>query len=409
MLTKDLIRYRIKDNNIFPTLIDTGNKNYQEMASALLQVFRESAGKQRVELDEESQAVCEAFPTRLLVARGLRKLLMDRTDFQQPVNEDFIDFRADIFARSAAFWKTATAASSLEDLNKKMPQNAEDASAGIRENLYGDLSEFQRVERFRKFTVQQLLDRYNIAQAQGLIITSHSLTAEIHAPEIESVRQLVKHLRFRQLLAEISQQEDSRLILRVDGPMNLFFQTQKYGLNLALFFPALLHHAQWKISAVVQPKRQKTYQLTLDQDSRLKPYSHHFSSYVPEEVKQFQTAFVDKVSEWRISPGSRFLDIRGENYCFPDYQLQHDAGAELALELFHSWHKTHLLKRLKDLITTDSPLLIIGVSRNLLKNKEIEAALQSSDYFQKWGFLFRDIPSVGKLSKILDRYLGSLE
>ena len=38
----------------------------------------------------------------------------------------------------------------------------------------------------------------------------------------------------------------------VDGPASLFKQTRKYGLQMAMFLPALLRVSRWAMEAVLQ-------------------------------------------------------------------------------------------------------------------------------------------------------------
>ena len=49
---------------------------------------------------------------------------------------------------------------------------------------------------------------------------------------------------------------------------------------------------------------------------------------------------------------------------------------------------------------------MLGIARTLLKDVELSGLLEASDYFQSYGFLFRDTPSVEWLRPVLERWLG---
>ena len=134
----------------------------------------------------------------------------------------------------------------------------------------------------------------------------------------------------------------------------------------------------------------------------IKPISQQFLAYIPEDIAHFQAMLANKTDEWQISPGSQFLPLPGDAYCFPDYQLVHISGVKVAIELFHPWHQGHLLSRLNTLAEqTDTPL-ILGVSKELEKKPIIADAMASSSYFSQFGFTFRDVPIMGTLLPILN-------
>jgi predicted nuclease of restriction endonuclease-like RecB superfamily len=213
-------------------------------------------------------------------------------------------------------------------------------------------------------------------------------------------------LRFHQLLATIRRDEHDNYWIAVDGPLNLFYKTQKYGLNLALFFPALLHQQDWELRAEIEFKRRRKYHLALDKSSGLQPYSHQFLAYVPEEIRLFQETFHQKAQGWQIIPAANFVPLEGEFYCFPDYTLQHASGAEISLELFHPWHASHLTMRLEQLERTKTPPLIIGVSKVLLNEALAAQTVENSAYFEQYGFVFREMPTADKVLPILQRVMG---
>lgn len=173
-------------------------------------------------------------------------------------------------------------------------------------------------------------------------------------------------------------------------------------MNLANFFLAVLHQPKWELTAEIQFRNKRVSRLSLDESCGIKPISQQFLAYIPEDIQLFQTMLQNKTEDWQIRPGSQFLPLAGDFYCFPDYQLIHKNGVETAIELFHPWHQGHLIARLNTLAEQKDVSLILGVSKELEKNPLIAEALEVSEYFSQFGFTFRDVPTMRSLLPILN-------
>jgi len=73
---------------ITPEFINPADPDLLEAAEQLLTIFKSAEGKTRSELSEESKPVIEGAPFEAVIARGLEKLLLDRTDFDTAPDED---------------------------------------------------------------------------------------------------------------------------------------------------------------------------------------------------------------------------------------------------------------------------------------------------------------------------------
>lgn len=76
------------------------------------------------------------------------------------------------------------------------------------------------------------------------------------------------------------------------------------------------------------------------------------------------------------------------------------------MELFHEWHGSHLTARLAQLAGRKEPLLILGVCKALEKDPLVFRALEQSEYFARFGFVFRQMPTAGSVLPILERILA---
>ncbi len=412
MLTKDLLRYKIQNGKIFPQFVKPTDTKLLAIAEQLIAVFEESPDKPRATLLEISKHIVDSTPGVPIVKRGLEKLLLDRTEFDTTPNEELIAFRQKLFTETSRLLSQEQFENHADYQRKVLGTMAEEplsevapTEEDLATKLYADLPSCQPVLAFKTLSAEHLLHRYNTAQVQGLLLHSDTLTLKLTDSMTAELRQLFKYLRFNQLLSTIRKEEE-RYQISVDGPLNLFYKTKRYGMNLANFFVAVLHQPRWELTAEIQFRnkqpRNSGWRLSLDESCGIKPISQQFLAYIPEDIQLFQTMLQNKTDDWQIRPGSQFIPLRGDLYCFPDYQLVHKSGVETAIELFHPWHQGHLIARLNTLAEQTDVSLILGVSKELEKKPLIAEALAASAYFSQFGFIFRDVPTIRTLLPILN-------
>jgi len=388
--------------------VNPADKRLLGIAEQLIAVFEESPDKPRATLLESSKHIIDSTSGTPIVKRGLEKLLLDRTEFDTTPNEALIAFRQKLFTETSRLLSQETFENYADYqgkvLTESQPEIAPTDGADLTAKLYADLPSHQQVLTFKTLSAEHLLHRYNTAQVQGLLLHSNSLTLKLADSMTAELRQLFKYLRFNQLLSTIRKEEE-RYQITVDGPLNLFYKTKRYGMNLANFFVAVLHQPKWELTAEIQfrttQSRNTGWRLSLDESCGIKPISQQFLAYIPEDIQLFQTMLGNKTDDWQIRPGSQFLPLPGDLYCFPDYQLVHKSGVETAIELFHPWHQGHLIARLNTLAEQRDVSLILGVSKALEKKPLIADALAASAYFSQFGFIFREVPTIRTLLPIL--------
>ena len=404
MLTKDLLQYKTKNGQISPQFVNPADNQLLAIAEQLIAVFEASPDKPRGTLLESTKHIIDSTPGTPIVKRGLEKLLLDRTEFDTTPNEELIAFRQKLFMETSRLLSQEQF-ENYTDYQHKVSRTIADESpieeTELSVKLYADLPSSQPVLTFNTLSGERLLHRYNTAQVQGLLLHSNTLTLKLTDSMTAELRQLFKYLRFNQLLSAI-RKEGELYQISVDGPLNLFYKTKRYGMNLANFFVAVLHQPKWELTAEIQFRNNQRYRLSLDESCGIKPISRQFLAYIPEDIQLFQTMLRNKTDDWQIRPGSQFIPLPGDLYCFPDYQLVHKSGIETAIELFHPWHQGHLIARLNTLAQQREVSLILGVSKELEKKPLIAEALATSAYFSQFGFIFRDVPTIRTLLPILN-------
>ena len=409
MLTKDLLQYKIESGQILPQFVNPTDEQLLAIAEQLITVFEGSINAPRATLLEASKQVIDSTPRAPIVKRGLEKLLLDRMEFDTAPNEELIAFRQKLFTETSRLLSQEQF-QNYEAYQRKVlgtiadesrPEIAPTEKMELGAKLYADLPSNQPVLTFNTLSAERLLHRYNAAQVQGLLLHCNSLTLKLSDSMTAELRQLFKYLRFNQLLSTIRKEEELYEIT-VDGPLNLFYKTKRYGMNLANFFLAVLHQPKWELTAEIQFRNKRVSRLSFNESCGIKPISQQFLAYIPEDIQLFQTMLRNKTEGWQIRPGSQFLPLAGDFYCFPDYQLVHKSGVETAIELFHPWHQGHLIARLNTLAEQKDVSLILGVSKELEKKPLIAEALETSAYFSQFGFTFRDVPTMRTLLPILN-------
>ena len=408
MLTKSLTRFNTRKGRIFPTFVDPGDEDLLATAHALVAVFEKAQGMSRAGLAGEVQAIIEAREGETVVGRGLEKLLLDRTRFDAPDDDSTPALRHQVFSAGSRIL-AAGDIQIFDDYSSRLETAVATPLADLRTRLYSDLPALHPVISFKPITAEQLLHRYNCAQVQWLLLHCHKLEIRLPAKKTASLRQLFKYLRFHQLLATIDKPAKGVYRIELSGPMSMFYQTKRYGLNLARFFPALLHQSGWEMSAEIAVANRKPGVLVLDESAGIRPLDERFHAYIPDEIKKFRKSFARKIVGWRIEPNPDFLALKGESYCFPDYRLIHESGYAILLELFHPWHDLQLGVRLEQVSGQSTPPLILGVARKLAGRSAIAERLASSAYFHDYGFQFRDLPVPGQVKPILARLLEATD
>jgi len=403
MLTRDLLRFRRK-GGFLPAFIDPAEPKLLEFAAELLGVYGGAAESRmrRAELEELAGALLQGARDPRLAA-GLDKLIQDRCSFDPVRSIDYPAERRRLFTAAA---RALPASGGDLDAYREAVAKEEGLSDFLASDIYGDLPDNERLTGWKPLSPAELLNRYNVALVQGLLVYAESLEATVADPNPAELRRLFKYLRFFRLLAEISGKEGEKgpVTLRISGPFALFANTRKYALQLASFFPALVNLETWSLSAKIQLEG-RNGELRLDQSSGLVSHYRNFSSYVPEEIRMFHRLFLEQGGDWKIVGDSPFLDGGGQEIVFPDLSFRREKdGATVHLELFHRWHRGQLDRRLALLERKPETRLILGVDRALADDDAWNALTEAHPVLADRLFRFRDFPGVDRVRRVLETF-----
>ena len=398
MLTKDLLLHHTRNGRIRPTFIDTSKASLRDLAKDLVAIVESSVDGTRGEL-EEALAARATATRRTKVAKGLAKLAADRALFEDP-DPDMADRRMATFEAATSVFRSLPPGASIEDYQSELSVSSHvdgDLDA-IRADLFADLAERRRVLGCKPDSAGALLDRYNMALAQGIVMHAKRLDVEVADPDIRALRRVLRALKFNRLVAEIDD-EDGDWILRVEGPAAQLSMQKKYGFQLALFLPYLPLLGHYWLRAEIAMPRKSACRLELSHTDPLVSPHGKALGHIPEEIARITETFADDDWALELVPEPRHVGATG--VCVPDLSFVHGkTGVSVFVELFHRWHKGPLLRRLDDLATRPDEALVLGVDRALLSNEALAAKV--ADHEQV--LLFSAFPSSKKLKGMLRRF-----
>ncbi len=409
MLTKDLLRFRVASGRIHPKFVSTEDPELRGFAEELLRIYGERVGRSRSELQEVLEPLTGTLPDRKL-AQGILKLYDDLCEYSGSSETEYPALRRILFACSSRMLESGEAEGmSREAFREVVFRTAGDAVLPLREHIYPDLPEFERLVGLPDLRPAGLLERYNTSLAQSLVLFAEELDLTLEEPDGKRMRRFFKYLKFFRLLADVTKcgkWEDSApsaLRIRISGPASLLDGASKYGLQLASFLPAVFQLPKWKFACTLN-FRGRRLRLVLDDSSGLRRPFGRIGIHVPEEVRMFAKLFAERCPEWEVSSDSPFLKgRRGQSFVFPDITFTR-GERKIYLELFHKWHSRPLADRLEFLRTNPSIPLAIGVERKLLEsNPALGKKVEEDPLFGRRIFLFREFPSIEKVRKLLER------
>lgn len=392
MLTKDLLQYRIRQGRAHPSFIDARAESLRALADELIRLVARSTGTERAELEQQLGARAQEFE-RPKIAQGLAKLLLDRVTFEPP-SDDARALRAETFDRAAEVLRKLGDGASAQEWERALGSVLPDLERR-RADLYADHPNERRVVLWRPIDTTGLLDRYNLALVQGLVMRARRLRVEAPRADALRLRKVLRWVKFCRLVADVVQTDDD-WSLDIEGPAEVLSMSRKYGLELAIFTSVVPVFERYRLRAELDFGRGETVLLDLTEKSPLAPPTQPLG-HVPEEVDVISRKLED--ADWKVelTPTPRVVGLG--QACVPDLQLTHRAtGAELWVEFFHRWHAKGLERRLEALAHRPEPRLLLAADESLLKDPALRRKVEAHPQ----AMTFKGFPSERKLRALLE-------
>jgi hypothetical protein len=202
------------------------------------------------------------------------------------------------------------------------------------------MTEFQPIE------AQRVLQRYNVALAQAMLYRCRQLQVTVGRTSVR-IRQLFGAVKLNCLIHVLTRHEVG-FHLDLDGPVSMLRHSQRYGVRMAAFLPALLHcdfELQADIPDIDSGSTRDSRRFVIDQKMGL--VSHHRAAtvYDSELEATFARRFDKLNSPWRLERETEVVDLQ-EVVMIPDFAFRHDDGRVRLLEIVGYWRPEYLARKL---------------------------------------------------------------
>lgn len=403
MLTSDMLRVWMQGPNIGPRYLNTEASEYITMAEDLIRLVSEHRGRPRGELKQALKNYT-ADSTRYKIHQGLAKLLLDLCEFKIGSPVDPAALRARVFALAREHHPVAlhpdlihpiTQADVLGSVAPEYQTSAEQAQ----EWLYADLIDNQVLSDFDPPTAAWLLMRYNVALAQGLFYRCGEMRLTVLRNLPARYKQLFKFIKFYRLMHTITGDLESGYEVALDGPASLFRMSQKYGLQMANFLPALLLCTRWRLRAEIIGGQGDQYFFNMDDTAKLTSHYHDATQYDSLLEQRFAERFEKLGSPWQLERETEIVNLK-ETVFIPDFAFHHSDGRYALMEIIGFWRPEYLRRKLSKLRRAKLDHLIIAVSQDLNAGEEDFKDVPGSLHFFKTAIdpkeILRRLEEVGR-------------
>ena len=396
MLTRDMLRYRVRCGEVRPTFIDPSDGVLLEQARMLLQIVRDAAARQQMRgAVDEALADCARPEIDLQVARGLRKLVADICQYAEPQG-DAPALRAQWFAQATQDLRALPLDATRADYCARLAQ-----TCGHVSHMYSDLPEARRLLDVKPLDPEDLLHRYNMAQVQGLVMACKRLHLRTPGGDLRAVRRVLRWLKFCRLVAQVQKQDDGAWHMDITGPADMFEHAKKYGLQLAMFVPVVPLLSDYVFEAEVALRPGTHWRLKLSPSAPwVSPHRRRLGA-VPDELQHVVKTFADP--DWQLDTQAAPRAVGAKDMMLPDFTCTHVRGQRVHVELFHRWHRHALVARIEQLRARPDDSMLLGIDKSLLGQATLAGALRDTSGVQT--FVFNAFPTAKKLRASLQAWL----
>lgn len=369
MLTSDLAVSFRRGDKIFPYLIDTGNAGYLRDAADLIEIFESFGGETRGALERELEEFI-GTGTDYKIMRGLIKLLFDCTEFETSAPAEPVEIRRKVFLEAR---KTHPVFPGSENKEKVLERIAEEflcSKDAITANLYADLPAEQRLISFDSIEPLDLLDRYNLAQAQALLYRAIEMKIRVAPSNLTNYRAIFGWVKHFGLIHSIAGNAADGYEITLTGAASLFHRSQKYGIQMAVFLPALLLCKNWQFRAEIAQKKGKNlfFELTSEQTEIVSDRMDD-APYENPDIKKLQKNWEKFTTDWQLKENREVVDL-GKTAFVPDLVLISPAKEKVFLDILGFWTPKSLQKRLEEFGAANFRRFIIAASQELRGSRE---------------------------------------
>jgi len=407
VLTADLARSRTRDGEVRPLFIDISDERYRETAATLIDLFEDHLGEPKGELEDAIDELTVA-DTDYKIVQGLAKLLKDECEFEIWAAADPREIRQRLFERANDRYPIVRQPTLGEDTQKLEVYSAVADELGISleacyRGMYADLDDNKRLVRFAdqsvdeysegretttttkltgnskraydqtEQTVDWLLARYNLALAQAVLYDASKMHIRVwdHFGTVFSYVKLFGLMhRIYPIDGDGTRVTSTDLAAgyeaELDGPVSLFRQSQKYGIRMANFLPALPLCDRWEMSAEIidEGSTSDSNQFTLGHTDGLVSHYSTGQQFDSDVERTLARKWERATTEWQLQREDDVFDL-GSEVMIPDFAIEHPDGRRAIMEIVGFWTPEYLESKLAKIRQVEVDNFVLAVSERL--------------------------------------------
>jgi hypothetical protein len=343
MLPSDLLRTKVRHDEIYPMLIEPKDDSI-ELVSDLINVFRDNTGKKLGEMRsilEEMED--QGFDYRLV--RGLVALLERRSELRVNSSIDPVKVRKAVFSSASRSYPVT----SPEKWSVVIKEAA--VELGVQEDevlssMYADLENELVLADFKQVDEKSLINEYNISLVQSLLFKA----TELRFSATGGHKSLLRNAKKMGLMYTAEQHGD-RVEIAIDGPTSALKMTERYGTLFARLFPVIVLAPGWSLEASILRKdysgNPRIYRLKLSEARSgwlFGTPAVQDESFDSEMESQFFNIFKNANTGWDIIREPEPL-IAGKHIFIPDFLLSKN-GINVYVEIMGFWTSEYLKRKI---------------------------------------------------------------
>lgn len=369
MLTSDLaVSYR-RGDKIFPFLINPGDARIRRDAEGLIEIFGEFIGATRGALERELEEYI-GTGTDYKILRGLIKLLNDRCEFETNAPAEPVEIRQKVFLEAKKSHPVLPDSESRDQVLQAVAEEFQTDKSAISSNLYADLPAQQHLISFDSTLPKDLLDLYNLAQAQALLYKCIEMKIRVAPSDLNNYRAIFGWIKHFGLIHSIIGNSANGYEITLTGAASLFHRSQKYGIQMAVFLPALLLCKDWKLRAeIVQKKGKNLFFELVSSQSEIVSNRFDETPYENPDIQKLRKNWEKFSGDWELKENREVIDL-GRTAFVPDLVLISPEKEKVYLDILGFWTPKTLQKRLEEFASAGFRKFIIAASQELRGSRE---------------------------------------
>lgn len=368
MLTSDLaINFR-RGDKILPRLIKTDAAGYLRDAEILIEIFEEFINKTRGELERELEEYIGAG-TDFRILRGFIKLLTDRCEFETAAPAEPVEIRQKVFLEARKFQPVFPDSENKTLILQTVAEEFGASAEQIFANLYADLSAQQRLASFESIAPNELLDRYNLAQAQAILYKCVEMKILVAPSEASNYRAIFGWIKHFGLIHSVVGNAANGYEITLTGAASLFHRSQKYGIQMSVFLPALLLCENWEMRAEINDKKGTAFFELTSEQTELVSNRYDEPEYENPIFEKLKKSWEKSATDWRLEENREVVDL-GKTAFVADFVLVSSKNEKIYLDVLGFWTPKSLQKRLAEFEAANFKRFIIAAWQELRGSRE---------------------------------------